>query len=106
MALYVSREEALAHPVRARLLRLVATDPGVNMKDLAARLGCQPSTLIWHYTKLVRAGLLLTHRVGNERVFRLPAGSAAVARWGPSTRREAAPAAIDGGGPGLRRARQ
>jgi DNA-binding transcriptional ArsR family regulator len=106
MALYVPREVALAHPVRERILQLVELDPDLNMKDLAGRLGCQPSTLIWHYTKLVRAGLLLTRREGNERVFRLPAGATATPRGSFRARSPTTPWPIDAGFSGPGRSRQ
>jgi predicted transcriptional regulator len=78
MARYVTKEFALSNPLRARLLEVVGTQPGITMGELAGRLGCRPSTILWHMTKLEKADLLRSARVGNVRVFYLPSGGAAL----------------------------
>lgn len=78
MARYVTKEFALSNPLRTRLLAVVGQEPGITMRDLAARLECRPSTIIWHMTKLEKADLLRSTRVGNARVFYLPSGGAAL----------------------------
>ena len=78
MARYVTKQFALSSPLRTQLLEIVGQEPGINMCQLAERLSCRPSTIIWHKTKLEKADLLRSERVGNERVFYLPAGGIAL----------------------------
>lgn len=77
MVRYVSKEQALDSPLRQKLLGIVGSTPGINMKGLSDALGCQPSTVIWHAAMLQRAQLLRTEKVGGLRVFYLPTGQRA-----------------------------
>lgn len=74
MTRHVSKEFALSNPLRTQLLDVVQSEPGINMSTLSDRLRCRPSTVIWHTTKLERAGLLRSERVGNLRVYYVAAG--------------------------------
>ncbi|MFJ3408282.1 ArsR/SmtB family transcription factor [Promicromonospora sp. NPDC090134] len=65
--------KALAHPVRIRVLELIAADP-----DLAAPVsrlldvtGAEPSALSQHLAVLKRAGVVDSSRSGNVVVYRL-----------------------------------
>lgn len=78
MPRYVTKEFALSSPLRQQLLEVVGHEPGINMGQLADRLECRPSTILWHMTKLEKADLLRSERVGNARVFYLPAGGVEV----------------------------
>jgi DNA-binding transcriptional ArsR family regulator len=49
--------KALSHPMRLRILRLCQERPWSNAQ-LAQRLGCDPSTLLYHARILVEAGFL------------------------------------------------
>lgn len=65
--------KALAHPVRIRVLEVIASDP-----DLAAPVsrlldvtGAEPSALSQHLAVLKRAGVVDSTRSGNVVVYRL-----------------------------------
>lgn len=49
--------QALAHPLRQRVLRVLATEPMTN-RQLAERLGVAPGRLHFHVRMLERAGLI------------------------------------------------
>jgi DNA-binding transcriptional ArsR family regulator len=49
---------ALAHPLRLRILRLCLDEPFTN-RELAARLGQQPATVLYHVRTLARSGFLV-----------------------------------------------
>lgn len=53
----VLEAKALAHPLRARILRL-CTQQELTNKQLADRLGSEPGTVFYHVRLLVEAGLL------------------------------------------------
>ena len=53
----VLEAKALAHPLRARILRLCGQHELTN-KQLADRLGSTPGTVLYHVRLLVEAGLL------------------------------------------------
>ena len=78
MARYVPKETALSNPLRLRLLDAVGQRPGITLSQIADQFGCQPSTVVWHMTKLEKADLMRTARVGNSRVFYLPSGGQAL----------------------------
>jgi predicted transcriptional regulator len=78
MTRHVTKEFALSNPLRARLLDVVGAQPGITLCQLAERLACRPSTVIWHMTKLEKADLLRSSRIGNARVFYLPSGGQAL----------------------------
>ena len=48
---------ALSHPLRLRILRLVI-DEALTNRQLAARLGRDPGTILYHVRQLVRLGFL------------------------------------------------
>ncbi len=48
---------ALAHPLRLRILRLCIDEARTN-RELAARLGRDPGTILYHVRKLVELGFL------------------------------------------------
>ena len=52
-----AQAKALASPIRLRILRLCLHDELTN-QQLAARLGCDPSTLHYHARILLEAGIL------------------------------------------------
>jgi predicted ArsR family transcriptional regulator len=54
--------KAMAHPLRLRILRLCLHDATTN-KQLAARLGKDPATVLHHVRLLVRAGFLAPDHV-------------------------------------------
>ena len=54
--------KALAHPLRMRILRL-CLDQALTNKQLAARLGRDPGTVLHHVRTLVRTGFLVPEEV-------------------------------------------
>lgn len=74
MARYVPKTIALAHPLRRTILELVDGQPGITLTQLALRLECKPSTILWHTTKLRKADLVRSAKVGQSRIFYLVAG--------------------------------
>lgn len=65
--------KALAHPVRIRLLEVIAADP--DLASPVSRLldvtGAEPSALSQHLAVLKRAGVVASTRSGNAVVYRL-----------------------------------
>ena len=53
---------ALAHPLRLRILRL-CIDQALTNRELAARLGRDPGTILYHVRQLVRLGFLAAEPV-------------------------------------------
>ncbi|HEU5041578.1 MAG TPA: winged helix-turn-helix domain-containing protein, partial [Gemmatimonadales bacterium] len=53
---------ALSHPLRLRILRLVI-DESLTNRQLAARLGRDPGTILYHVRQLVRLGFLKAEAV-------------------------------------------
>jgi predicted transcriptional regulator len=74
MSRYVSKEVALAHPVRRTILELVKEQPGIKLTKLANQIQRKPSTVLWHTNKMNKANLLRNEKVGGARVFYLVAG--------------------------------
>jgi DNA-binding transcriptional ArsR family regulator len=72
MALRMSPEAALHHPLRAAILQVVRETPGQNFLALGRRLGVAPGTLRHHLAVLTRTGLLRLEPVGS-RLAILPA---------------------------------
>lgn len=62
---YVPQAEALEHPLRALMVRLIERHPGIRLAQLAATLDLENSTLVWHLGKLQSAGLI--HRLKDPR---------------------------------------
>lgn len=54
----VEQLQAMAHPIRLHVLRLLAGEPRTN-KQLAARIGISPGRLHFHVRELERAGLIV-----------------------------------------------
>jgi predicted ArsR family transcriptional regulator len=54
--------KALSHPLRIRILRL-CLDEALTNKQLAARLGRDPGTVLHHVRTLVRTGFLVAEEV-------------------------------------------
>lgn len=75
MVRYVTKEFALSSPFRVKMLEVVGQQPGINMANLAIRLDCKPSTVIWHARKLEAAGMLRNQKAGHLRIFYLPGGA-------------------------------
>ena len=72
---------ALAHPVRRRLLELLAEAPH-NAGALAAQFDLSRPAVAEHLAVLRRAGLVQDEPVGRERRYRLAAGPLAeVSDW-------------------------
>jgi DNA-binding transcriptional ArsR family regulator len=87
--------KALAHPLRARILRLCAQHELTN-KELADRLDAEPGTVLYHVRLLVRSGLLQPApvRTGESGALEKPYRSTGATWWlddplagtGPDTR--------------------
>lgn len=62
---------ALAQTTRLQLYRLVAAQGGAGMSagNIAERLGVAPSSLSFHLTNLVEAGLLSQKRAGRQLIY-------------------------------------
>lgn len=62
---------ALAQETRLQLYRLLATvgPDGLSAGNIAERLGVIPSSLSFHLTNLVHAGLITQRRVGRLMVY-------------------------------------
>lgn len=69
MARRLRKEDVLLHPLRRELLAAIAAQPGITMKELASLFDRRPSTIQWHATKLSKADLVRSERVGEFRVF-------------------------------------
>lgn len=69
MSTTVQENEVLESAARRGILDAVKQSPGVTLTDLAHRLGFRPSSIIWHTTKLGKAGLVRTDRVAGHRLF-------------------------------------
>lgn len=61
---------ALKTPGTARVLRSLAAAPGLSQKELSAKLGVAPSTVLWHMRRLSEAGLVDRVRDGKEVRYR------------------------------------
>lgn len=69
MARYISKQHALGHALRRRLLQAVEAHPGSSLTDIAKTFDVSPSTVLWHARKLEAADLLGTERCGQRRLF-------------------------------------
>jgi DNA-binding transcriptional ArsR family regulator len=74
--------KALAHPLRARILRLCARQELTN-KQLADRLGVQPGTVFYHVRLLLESGLLQPAevRTGASGALEKPYRSTGASWW-------------------------
>ena len=62
---------ALAHVTRLQLYRLLLAQgaAGMSAGNIAERLGVAPSSLSFHLTELVQAGLITQTRVGRQLIY-------------------------------------
>jgi ArsR family transcriptional regulator len=62
---------ALAQPTRLQLYRLLSAcgAAGLSAGNIAERLGVAPSSLSFHLTNLVEAGLLSQKRAGRQLIY-------------------------------------
>ena len=62
---------ALAQPTRLKLYRLLVSygAAGLSAGNIAERLGVAPSSLSFHLTNLVEAGLLSQKRAGRQLIY-------------------------------------
>jgi ArsR family transcriptional regulator len=67
-----ARLEALGHPTRLRLFRILvrAGAPGMPVGQLQERLEIAPSTLSHHLSKLVAVGLIVRERQATSLICR------------------------------------
>ena len=74
--------KALAHPLRARILRLCARRELTN-KELADRLGLRPASVLYHVRLLLESGLLLPGevRTGPSGALEKPYRSTGASWW-------------------------
>jgi DNA-binding transcriptional ArsR family regulator len=61
----------MGDPVRARMLFSLMGGREVTASELAMRAGCSPQAASAHLSKLVEGGLLLSRRVGRQRLFQI-----------------------------------
>lgn len=80
----IRKEEALDHPARRELLRLVTAKPGIHLRALVAALGGFGRTA-YHLARLEEFGFLTSRREGLHRRF-YPAGHALDERTAAPTR--------------------
>ncbi|MFL6130059.1 MAG: ArsR/SmtB family transcription factor [Mycobacteriales bacterium] len=78
----VLEARALAHPLRARILRLCVHHELTN-KQLADRLGVKPGTVFYHVRLLLEAGLLqpAAVRTGQSGALEKPYRSTSTSWW-------------------------
>ena len=62
---------ALAQPTRLQLYRLLVPHGarGMSAGNIAERLGVAPSSLSFHLTNLVEAGLITQKRLGRQLIY-------------------------------------
>lgn len=65
--------KALAHPVRVRIARLLASQAECSGKEVFASLPLAQSTISQHLAVLRQAGVVTDHAVGTSRVYCLNA---------------------------------
>lgn len=72
---------ALAHPRRAMLFRLLIDDPaaGDSLQSLIAASGLHPSSAIHHLREMERCGVLRRRRKGPHMRYRIAPGDLTVA---------------------------
>lgn len=75
----ITREAALQHPARGRILDWVKADPGITFRALSRHLGIPQGTLRHHLNVLERCKLLREERVEGTIAF-LPANDLRRAR--------------------------
>jgi DNA-binding transcriptional ArsR family regulator len=62
---------ALGQPLRMQVYRLLASQEagGLSAGNIAERLGVAPSSLSFHLTNLVEAGLITQTRAGRQLIY-------------------------------------
>lgn len=75
-ALYsrLGRDELLSHERRDALHKLVQSEPGIALSDLARRTGLAWGTTVYHLDRLARAGFVTSEAQGARRRY-FPVGS-------------------------------
>jgi len=76
---HVDRQNVLEHPLRRQLLDAVIAEPGIHLRQLAARFGTAVTNTQWHLRKLEMAGLVKTEKSGGRRLY-YPVAGGQVAR--------------------------
>jgi len=71
---HIDKENVLEHPMRQSLLDVVEDEPGVHLRELAARHGTAVTNTQWHLRKLEMAGLIRTQKVQGRRLYYPTAG--------------------------------
>lgn len=61
------RAEDLDNPLQQRLYRLIEEAPGLNINELADEVGMSRSSSRYHLGRLMKEGLVVTHRQGHNR---------------------------------------
>ncbi len=74
---HIDSNNVLEHPMRQSLLQVVEDEPGVHLRELAARHGTAVTNTQWHLRKLEMAGLLKTQKVQGRRLYYPTAGGVA-----------------------------
>lgn len=66
--------EALASPVRLKILKIIASQKGVTNEDLVAVTDKSQPNISFHHKKLGRAGIVDRSKEGRNKVHRLNRG--------------------------------
>ncbi|MEK6986201.1 MAG: helix-turn-helix domain-containing protein [Candidatus Thermoplasmatota archaeon] len=62
-------DSLLEQATRRKVFEAIHAQPGGNSATLGRRLAFSPSNVIWHGTKLEKAGLIHTHLIGRLRTY-------------------------------------
>lgn len=65
----LQRGELLNHPVRRDLLRIISTDPGVNISELHGRMDLGWGSLLYHLQRLEAQEFIISRRWGRSRRY-------------------------------------
>jgi hypothetical protein len=79
----------------ARVLLCIARDPGVRLRDLAARTGVTERTAYGIVTDLTEAGYVVKHKDGRRNRYQIPRPPAAPRDRQPETHRRRDPGPPD-----------
>lgn len=69
----LSSRDVLSHPRRQRMLELVRQDPGIDVRTVAAELGCSWTKAAYHAARLQSAGHIVDRLIRGRRVL-FPSG--------------------------------
>lgn len=78
----LTRRDITDHPVRSRILAIVARQPGVSAAEISDQEGINIGTLDYHLDILLRDGQVRAAKAGRNRLLFLPGSGADVARVG------------------------